>query len=94
MSEAAETPTDAMLVSGRWVPAVITLFSFSISAWDPIHISANTTLKCFQVASFETVFDSTLHDPVYHYRSVFGSPAWQERMVTPPFPACELDSLL
>jgi N-acetylated-alpha-linked acidic dipeptidase len=42
-------------------------------------------LISIQVASSEAGFSSTLHDPVYHYHSVFDSQHWQEVYGDPSF---------
>lgn len=42
-------------------------------------------LMSVQVASSEAGFTSTLHDPVYHYHSVFDSQHWQEVYGDPGF---------
>lgn len=42
-------------------------------------------LISIQVASSEAGFTSTLHDPVYHYHSVFDSQHWQEMYGDPGF---------
>ncbi|THH30685.1 hypothetical protein EUX98_g3498 [Antrodiella citrinella] len=42
-------------------------------------------LQRIGVASTNGGFGSTLHDPVYHYHSVFDSQAWQERYADPGF---------
>lgn len=42
-------------------------------------------LTFIQVASSEAGFSSTLHDPVYHYHSIFDSQHWQEMYGDPSF---------
>lgn len=42
-------------------------------------------LQHIGVPSSETVFASTLHDPVYHYHSVFDTQRWQELYGDPTF---------
>ena len=38
-----------------------------------------------QIASTNEGFGATLHDPVYHYHSVFDSEKWQEEYNDPGF---------
>jgi N-acetylated-alpha-linked acidic dipeptidase len=43
-------------------------------------------LQHIGVASSQAAFQSTLHDPAYHYHSIFDSERWQELYSDPGFP--------
>lgn len=49
------------------------------------HYTASYSHIALQIPSGNGGFGSTLHDPVYHYHSVFDSERWQELYADPGF---------
>lgn len=51
----------------------------------PPHLFCLCFDNILQIASTNGGFSSTLHDPVYHYHSIFDSERWQELYADPGF---------